>query len=144
MRISMRFRLPMLFVVLVMSVIIGCDKTSNINTQSSRIKKGIGEGELTGKVTRAPTQPVVKEGMPPSSEPASNIKLVILTSKRKQITSVMTNAQGEYRISLPPGNYRIETASLTGIEFTKDLPAIVTITEGRKTRLDIHIDTGIR
>jgi len=138
----MRCGLPVLLMALVISIIMGCDKTPGINTQNSRMKKG--EGELIGKVIRGPISPVMTKDMPSQSVPASGIKLIILTSKRKQITSVMTDAQGEYRISLPPGTYRIETTSLAGIEFTKDLPAIVNITEGRKTRLDINIDTGIR
>jgi len=138
----MHLGLRILFVTLIISVIAGCDKTPGINTQNSRIKKGV--GELIGKVIRGPISPVMTKDMPSQSVPASGIKLIILTSKRKQITSVMTDAQGEYRISLPPGTYRIETTSLAGIEFTKDLPAIVNITEGRKTCLDINIDTGIR
>ena len=140
----MHLGLRILFMTLIISVIAGCDKTPGINTQNSRIKKGVGEGELIGKVIRGLISPVMTKDMPSQSVPASGIKLIILTSKRKQITSVMTDAQGEYRISLPPGTYRIETTSLAGIEFTKDLPAIVNITEGRKTRLDINIDTGIR
>ena len=45
---------------------------------------------------------------------------------------------------LPPGTYRVEVGPLTGIEFTKDLPATVTVTAGQETRLDVHIDTGLR
>ena len=140
----MRFRLLILFVALFMSIIAGCEKTPNINTQSSNLKKEIKEGVLIGLVRRGPVNPVMTEGMSSTSDPAPDVKLIILTPKRKQITSIMTDAQGEYRISLPLGTYRIETTSLVGIEFTKDLPAIVNITEGQETRLDINIDTGMR
>ena len=140
----MSLRLPMLFVALVMSIIAGCEKTPNINTQSSKLKKEVKEGVLTGVVRRGPVNPVMTEGMSSTSNPAPDVKLIILTPKRKQIATVMTDAKGEYKISLPLGTYRIETTSLVGIEFTKDLPAIVNITEGQETHLDIYIDTGMR
>jgi hypothetical protein len=72
------------------------------------------------------------------------VKLVIRTLAGQEIGSVVTSEQGVYSISLPPGAYRIEATHLTGIEFTKDLPASVVISEGRETRFDIHIDTGMR
>jgi len=56
----------------------------------------------------------------------------------------VTDNQGAYSVRLPSGTYRVETAPLVGIEFTKDLPATVTIAAGQETRLDVTIDTGIR
>ena len=67
-----------------------------------------------------------------------------MTPTGEEVNSVITDDQGRYSINLPPGNYVIDIASLDGIEFTKDLPATVAITEGQETRVDIHIDTGIR
>jgi hypothetical protein len=58
--------------------------------------------------------------------------------------SVVTGADGRYVAVLPPGSYRVAVTSLTGIEFTKDLPATVTVTAGQETRLDVYIDTGLR
>ena len=140
----MRLRLLMLFVALFMGIIAGCEKTPNINTQNSKLKKEVGKGVLTGLVRRSPINPVMTEGMPSTSDPAPDVKLIILTPKRKKIASVTTDAKGEYKINLPLGTYRIETTSLVGIEFTKDLPTIVNITEGQETHLDINIDTGMR
>ncbi len=57
---------------------------------------------------------------------------------------MVTDAEGAYRISLAPGTYRVTMGPLAGLEFTKDLPATVTITAGQEARLDIHIDTGMR
>lgn len=58
--------------------------------------------------------------------------------------TVVTDDRGAYHVNLPAGTYRIEMAPLTQGMFTKDLPATVTITEGKETRLDILVDTGIR
>jgi hypothetical protein len=76
--------------------------------------------------------------------PAPGVKILVLTLAGQQIRSAASDDRGIYSTSPPKGIYRIEMAPLGGIEFTKDLPATVTITEGQETRLDISIDTGIR
>jgi hypothetical protein len=101
-------------------------------------------GSLAGVVTRGPTCPVQTPTTPCPPEPASGMKLLVLTPTGEKIRSPVTNHEGKYRVALPAGSYRIEISPLTGIEFTKDVPATVTILEGRETRLDINIDTGIR
>jgi hypothetical protein len=56
----------------------------------------------------------------------------------------MTDTRGEYRIDLTSSNYRVDIGPLAGMEYTKDLPAVVAVSAGRETRLDFRIDTGIR
>jgi hypothetical protein len=56
----------------------------------------------------------------------------------------VTDQEGHYRLSLPPGSYRVEMGPLPPMQFTKDLPATVTITVGQETRKNIRIDTGMR
>jgi len=103
-----------------------------------------GTGVLTGRVTRGPLSPV--EGIPGARKAAavSGFRIVISASQGRQVESVVTNDQGQYLVNLPPGSYRISTAALARGGSTKDLPATVTITEGKDTHLDIRIDTGIR
>ena len=132
-----------------LNMILGCahglEATNEAYGQAYKMATGAaGAGKLTGKVMRAPTSPVGRIGVPSPSEPAANVKLVITTLAGQEFASVVTDEQGVFSISLPPDTYRVETTALSGMEFTKDLPATVVITEGRKTRLDIHIDTGIR
>jgi hypothetical protein len=77
-------------------------------------------------------------------EPASGVTLFISTPTGQKIDSIVTDNRGTYSISLPPGVYQITMAPPGGLEFTKDLPATITITEKQETRLDIWLDTGIR
>ena len=134
-----------LFLILVMKVIVvGCANNSSTSTQTNEMKQEIAIGTLTGKVMRGPMCPVERENKSCPPEPASGVKLLILTPAGREINSVVTDSQGVYGISLPPGTYRIEMPPLSGMEFTKDLPTTVIIIEGRERRLDIHIDTGIR
>ena len=136
--------LSMLILVLAVNTVVGGCTNNSGTTQDSGIKALIGRGKLSGKVMRGPTSPVLSNNIPSPVEPASNIRLIISTPEGQQIDFAVTDSQGAYSIILPPGIYRIEMAPLPGIEFSKDLPASITITEGRETHLDIFIDTGIR
>ncbi len=101
-------------------------------------------GTLTGAITLGPVSPVERPGIKPALVPAPGVKLLILTPARQEIAAVTTDAGGQFRVDLPPGTYQVKMAPRKGKEFTKDLPATVTITPGQETRLDIRLDTGIR
>lgn len=144
MRSSLFNNLKTSFLIIAINIIIGCATSHTIATQTSGTKAPAGKGKLMGMIIRCPTSPTGMPDVPPAVEPAPGIELLILTAKGHQVDSVVSDPQGMYSIILPPGTYRIETTSLTGIEFTKSLPATVTINDGQETRLDIYIDTGMR
>lgn len=100
------------------------------------------QGALVGRVTRGPLSPVEGVGAARSALPGAMI--IISTPDGQEVASATTDAQGVYRMNLPLGTYRVTMAPLGGMEFSKDLPATVTIIRGRETRLDLRIDTGIR
>jgi hypothetical protein len=81
---------------------------------------------------------------PPGAEPVAGFRIVISALDGRQIETAVTNDQGQYRVNLPPGAYRISTDKIPRGNFTRELPATVTVTEGQEKRLDIRIDTGIR
>jgi hypothetical protein len=101
-------------------------------------------GEVVGKVMRGPITPVERTGVESLSQPAAGITLIVKTPSGKEFASAVTNELGHFRIRLPPGTYRIETAGLGSMEFTKDLPVTVVVAEGQETRVEITIDTGMR
>ncbi|MDZ4855096.1 MAG: hypothetical protein SGJ26_09640 [Nitrospirota bacterium] len=101
-------------------------------------------GVLVGRATRGPSSSVESPAGQFGPSPASNIRIVISIEAAEAITTGLTDTRGEYRIDLTSGSYLVEIAPLAGIEYTKDLPAVVAISAGRETRLDFHIDTGIR
>lgn len=102
-----------------------------------------GSGVLTGRVTRGPLTPVQQPGTPSESE-VSGARIDIATLDGKLVTSVETDSAGTFRADLPAGTYKITMPSLYGAMFSKDLPAIVSISGGEEKRLNIHLDTGIR
>src|SRR5436309_4901243 len=108
----------------------------------SRSQPQVRLGVLTGRITRGPLSPV--EGIPGGrrAEVVAGSRIVISGSDGRQVESVVSNDQGQYRVNLPSGTYRVSAVSRSSS--TRELPATVTVTEGQETRLNIRIDTGIR
>lgn len=84
---------------------------------------------------------VMKKAPSQASEPASGIKVVISLQEGRKIKTASTDAEGKYRVILPPGTYRVDVPPISGIGISKDLPAFVTIVGGQGARLDILLDT---
>ncbi len=102
-----------------------------------------GMGALSGTVTLRPLTPAERPGTP-SSAPAPGVRIVVSGPDAREIQSTLTDAAGLYRMSLPPGSYQVAVPELPIPQFTKDLPATVSIAGGQESRLDIQIDTGLR
>ena len=101
-------------------------------------------GVLVGRVTRGPASSIEGRAGELGPLPVSNLRIVISREGGEAVTSGLTDTRGDYRIDLPSGAYRVDIAPLAGMEYTKDLPAVVAVAAGRETRLDFRIDTGIR
>lgn len=101
-------------------------------------------GALVGRVTREPASPSESLAGRGGPSPAANIRIVISSRAGEAMTSGLTDTRGDYRIDLPSGAYRVDIGPLAGMEYTKDLPALVAVSAGQETRLDFRIDTGIR
>jgi hypothetical protein len=104
-------------------------------------------GYLEGQVAIGPLQPVERVGVPPPTPSPA-----VCTARGLVVYQADTGAEAArfalepdctYRVALPAGNYRVEL-DRRGIDFSKDLPRVVTIASGQTTRLDLSIDTGIR
>lgn len=116
-----------------------CIELGKPKAQSSAIM-----GVLLGRVTLGPTAPLIFPTTPPDP-PVPGVRIVISSLEGVEIKSVVTDDQGRYSISLPPGTYRVELPHLPRIGMlTKYPPAIVTIFQGREACHDIFLDTGIR
>ena len=80
----------------------------------------------------------------PATAPVRGARVVISDLDGRELVAVLTDDDGGYRTGLASGDYRVTIRQLKPLEFTKDLPAIVTITEGLTTRLDVKVDTRRR
>jgi len=107
-------------------------------------ERGAGQGWLVGRVVRGPLRPVEKPGGPPSQGPQAGARVIVRNLTGEEVGTAVTDNEGEYRLALPPGSYRVDLAWLRPGEFTKDLPVIVVIHAGGESRLNVRVDTGIR
>jgi hypothetical protein len=92
---------------------------------------------LRGLATRGPTTPVCRVDRP-CSEPAAHVKLTFVRAARSW--SVVTGADGRYRILLSPGRYAVRIAAA---RFGYS-PTTTTVVRGRIVTTNFDIDTGIR
>ena len=94
---------------------------------------------LFGSVERGPTMPVCRVDVP-CDEPAANVTL--LFTRNGVATRIRTDVRGRYRVRLAPGLYSIRTTRRGLGSLVK--PARIRVRVNRFTRVDFHIDTGIR
>lgn len=145
-----RGNLSVLFVfsVLAVGVIVSGCAGNHSAEQSDKPEAGqIGTGTLTGRVKKVSGRCLVLEkDIICPTEPAPGVEIKVFTLSGRQIELAVSYDDGSYRIdTLHPGTYRVETGVLPGRQFSRTLPAIVTISlDVKATYLDIYIDTGIR
>jgi hypothetical protein len=96
---------------------------------------------LHGTVSRGPTSPVCRVGVP-CSAPAVGVVLVF--SRRGQAVRVRAGVGGRYSVHLEPGYYTVAIRSpVPRIGFVLR-PARVHVAPGVDAHLDFSVDTGIR
>ena len=105
------------------------------------------DGVLEGKVTVGPLVPVERAGAPtptPPPEVFNSRALEVFKGDGKTLVKrVPFQADGTYRVELPPGTYVVDIEH-TGIDHAAGLPVRVVIHSNEVTRIDVDIDTGIR
>lgn len=79
-----------------------------------------------------------------SSVPVGAAHVGIAPVGGDRIWWVVTSVDGSFAISVPPGTYRVTMEPYPSMGAAMGLPATVTVVAGQQTRLDIHLDTGLR
>ena len=128
------------FALVAVSLIVACQRSPTDPTDDRP------RGVLFGLVIIGPNCPVEQQGQecPPPLD-AYQIRKVLVydAAKTKMLFTVDIDSRGAYRAILLPGNYTIDMRRV-GIDSSPDVPAVVTIHANAETKLDIHIDPGIR
>jgi hypothetical protein len=96
---------------------------------------------LHGIVTRGPTMPLCRVGVP-CSAPAVGVVL-IFSRNRTTVSHVRTGTGGRYSITLAPGSYAVTLSSTPRIGIGMR-PQTARVVPGVSRRLNFSIDTGIR
>lgn len=96
---------------------------------------------ISGLTVAGPQCPVQIAGQPCPPKPVS-ARVVVEDAAGRQLTAFTSDAQGQFRLPLPPGDYVLVSSGDPGGPFLKPEP--VTVVAGRYVELQLMLDTGIR
>ena len=100
---------------------------------------------ITGKILLGPTCPVVRPGDPKCADKPYQTQIVVKTEDgSREVTRFSSNGKGEFRVRLPGGTYRLESATSGVSPFPRLSPILATVEPNKFTTLTIHFDSGIR
>ena len=101
-----------------------------------------GESGIEGVITISPANPGPIKADAPGSVPLANAPFVV-ERNNGEVTSFITDDKGRFRLSLPPGHYKI---SLKGRKTTigRFGPFEVDVLDGKITTVQWECDSGIR
>jgi hypothetical protein len=101
-----------------------------------------GESGIEGVITIGPVNPGPTRDDTPASIPLANATFAV-EKNNDEVTSFITDEQGRFRVSLPPGHYEI---SLKGRKSSigRFGPFEADVAPGKMTNVQWECDTGIR
>jgi hypothetical protein len=101
-----------------------------------------GESGIEGVITISPANPGPIRADAAASMPLANATLVV-EKNNGEVTSFITDDQGRFRVSLPPGHYKI---SLKGRKSSigRFGPFEADVAPGKMTNVQWECDSGIR
>jgi hypothetical protein len=104
------------------------------------------QGFMEGHLKISSPKEVELDDATPSESTAINYgdyPLIILSKDQKQIARVTADANGNYRVALPPGDYVLDVQN-RGRRHFRARPQSFTIVANQTVRVDMSIDTGVR
>jgi hypothetical protein len=96
---------------------------------------------IMGQVRIGPTCPVVQADSPCPDRPFQ-ATITVLDHNRNQVTQVQSDAQGKFRVAVPPGDYVLVPEQPDRV--TRADEQTVTVVSGQFTQVTITYDSGIR
>ncbi len=101
------------------------------------------ESGIEGQATIGPMCPVMREGQECPDQPYQT-PLIILDNQGHQIARIETDAEGKFRLNLPPGDYIIHPEIPADRPIPTAADVQVTVLPGQFTQVKIEFDSGIR
>jgi hypothetical protein len=103
---------------------------------------GGSETGLEGVITVSPSQPGPVRADAPGSKPLANAAFAV-ENEKGEVASFTTDDQGRFRISVPPGHYKV---SIKGnkLSIGRYGPFEVDVAPGKMTNVQWECDSGIR
>jgi hypothetical protein len=102
---------------------------------------GDGTSGIRGRALSGPHCPVEVQGSPCPDLPYEGTVIATNTETEEEST-VETDSQGRFELSLEPGTYEVSIVSESSPPFAK--PQTVTVEPGSFAEIVVSVDTGIR
>lgn len=102
-----------------------------------------GGAGIFGQVVLGPTCPVVRKDTPCADKPYQ-ATLTVLTVSRQKVVQFTTDADGNFRIPLDPGEYILHPESPSGSVYPFGREQSFTVFAGQFSQLTISYDSGMR
>ncbi len=88
--------------------------------------------------------PVEYEASPCPQKPISARIIVVLADTGIPVTVINSDANGRFRVELPPGTYTLHATNLTGAPYPRSDPVQVAVRSGRYATVTVPFDSGIQ
>lgn len=98
---------------------------------------------VEGQALIGPMCPVIQADTPCPDQPYA-ATLTVLNQAGQVVATAQADAQGRFRLALPPGAYTLRPESPPGLPLPRAEPLSFTVTTGYWTTLTILYDSGIR
>ena len=98
---------------------------------------------ITGRVTIGPVCPVVIEGQDCADRPYQ-ATITVNSPEGRKIVQFQTDKQGNFKVTLAPGNYILHPEPPLGAPFPFATEQQFTVKPGEFTQLTVTYDSGIR
>jgi len=100
-------------------------------------------GGISGIAFAGPTCPVERPGDPACApRPVAGATILIRDATGADVTTLVTDASGQFRFALAPGSYTVVGKPVEGL-MGNPAPVAVEVIEGEVT-IELSYDTGIR
>lgn len=133
-------------IVVAMTVVVACSGTGGGTSPgpSARPSPAGGQGGIVGRATAGPVCPVERVPPDPScaARPVAGAVVVIQDAAGREVARTTTNADGQFAVEVPPGDYVVVAQPAKGLMGTPQ-PQPVTVGAGHAS-VDLSYDTGIR
>jgi hypothetical protein len=116
---------------------------SGVCTASDTVSPGFLQGHLR-IISPRPVEPTDQDFPAVNGESFAEYPLVVLSQDGKQeIARFAADAQGDYRVSLPPGIYVLDVQDRIR-KHVRATPRSFTVVSNQTVHVNMEIDTGVR
>ena len=119
------------------------DGASNDRSDTKGERRMVSESEASGvegQVSIRPVRPVERKGVP--NQRSYQARITVLDPTGREVAVVDSDAEGKFRLALPPGTYVLRPES-SGL-YPRASEQRVEVGRNRVTRVEIVYDSGMR